>query len=316
MRNSPIRTVLRARVRPMIERLATDIVDLAAKRLEDELARLPEVMGVALSAFESNAEPDLLARALGPDLAAMMKAPPPEPEPVKTGACGAESGGASEWTCQLPKGHEGCHWSRLVGRWWDPPKVIDAKAGEVSPKVEAVKEQIAKLPPRRASGPQTTGKRQQTCSKCGFVGGNARGCSKSHPTQTAPVAGVDIARDGSPIVTVQSDASAVLASSSPNFGPVTTARKAWGPGQTVAPDDTPVALVRSVPPPDRRALIAARAAKPSEPALAEPDDDDDDDAEERWSASRLKDEIALAESQKREGELPVPRSTFAFGVMG
>lgn len=294
-----MRNVLHKHFRSLVDGFAKDLQMIAAKRVEVELERMTEAFAVALSAYESDSSPptsDLLERALGPDLAAMMKldrrlvtvvsrktgrakmewlarrpesSPAPEPETVKTGACGAESGGASNWACQLPAGHEGWHYSKHVGGWGDPPMPIAAPKKDRDLKPVNVPDAPATARAGEQGAPRVPVNKGKTCSTCGYVGGNKRGCGKSHPTQGTPIAGVDIARDRSPIITVHSA------------------------------------------PPDRRALIAARAAKPPAPAHAELEDEDDVD--ERWTAERLKEETALAESQKREGELPVPVSTFVVG---
>lgn len=133
--------------------------------------------------------------------------------------------------------------------------------------------------------PQANGKKPVTCSKCGYVGGNARGCGTAHETRSDPKKPLEIDVDrflGRPAPTVS--------------GKEGSSHGAAGP-------------VRSAATPDRRAAIAARATKPPAPrpqagerAADEPDIFEDDEP--------LADRIARAEASKREGELPRPRSTF------
>jgi hypothetical protein len=72
---------------------------------------------------------------------------------------------------------------------------------------------------------------------------------------------------------------------------------------------------------ERRARIRAQAesAQASTRRAAEPEVDDNPTAEERWSSERIEHAKTIAGSLKRDGELPVPRSTFEInqdGAMG
>ncbi len=70
-----MRDVLFARIQPLVDRLANDITELAVRRVEAELERMGEAFAVALSAYASETAPDLLTKALGPELAQMLDAP-------------------------------------------------------------------------------------------------------------------------------------------------------------------------------------------------------------------------------------------------
>lgn len=77
-----MRDVLLSRVRPLVERFADDLAALAVRRVETELARIGVALDVALSAYQSDVSQDVdsisrdvLADALGPQLAAMLTPP-------------------------------------------------------------------------------------------------------------------------------------------------------------------------------------------------------------------------------------------------
>lgn len=149
MRNA-LRAALRARVQPMIEQLAADLTELAAERIEADLAHVEEIIEYTLSAIASDlgAPPldhDLLTDALGPELAGMLDSARPR-----------------KGTAREPAADQQHKRTGLPG-----------EVGGGRP---------VKL--------QANGKRPPTCQACGFVGGNTRGCGTSHPTQdkvaTAP----------------------------------------------------------------------------------------------------------------------------------
>lgn len=140
-----MRKALLKRVRPLVERLATDLTELAVRRVEAELERMTEAFSVALSAYQSNGAPDLIEAALGPDLARMLNSAPDR----------------------------------------------DTKPANVPPPAPAERPRVVR-PPDARSGHSTDKRRSDgkrigaiICSKCGYVGGNARGCGTAHETVTA-----------------------------------------------------------------------------------------------------------------------------------
>jgi hypothetical protein len=134
-----MRELLLKRVRPLVDRLAEDLASLAVERLEAELVRIEEALTVALSSYQSDSPPNLIAAALGPELAKILDAPEKKP-----------------------------HRKRERVREYEP---------ENYPPSRRAREQRTE--------PQKNGAKPITCSKCGFVGGNARGCGTAHPTLTA-----------------------------------------------------------------------------------------------------------------------------------
>jgi hypothetical protein len=101
------------------------------------------------------------------------------------------------------------------------------------------------------------------------------------------------------------------------------------PRAKTGPDDQPLTAIeplrRLKPKPEavaaakarieeRRARIRAQAesAQASTRRAAEPEVDDNPTAEERWSSERIEHAKTIAESLKRDGELPVPRSSWEF----
>ncbi len=208
-----MRDVLLKRVRPMVERLATGLVDVAVARIEAELGRLTEALEIALSAYADE---------------------PPAPVPI------------------------------VIER--------DPKPDNVVPRPVAI--HVARAEP--TAKPRDTGfAPQKTCSKCGYVGGNARGCGTAHAT-------VVLASEPVGWASYSVDAVAPAAKSDP-----------------FAADKK-----------DRASRIAARAAAaPRDVAQRMPDADDGDD-EHQWSKERIAVEAARAESRKLGGELPIPRSSW------
>jgi hypothetical protein len=122
-----MRDLLLERVRPMVERLAVDLTELAMTRVEAELDRMRDAFEVALSSYAGDGAPDLLTAALGPELANMLNAKPAA----------------------------------------SPKRQRDIKPAKAP---------AAKREPVNKGG-------KMVCKACGFVGGNARGCGRSHPTQ-------------------------------------------------------------------------------------------------------------------------------------
>lgn len=258
-----MRDAILARVWPLVDRFANELADLATARLEHELERLSESIAIALSAYASDAETDILTRALGPELAGMLHGP--------ATTCGK---GHGSMLCVLSAGHRGPCSSDGT-----PKRERDYKPENYPPSRRDREDRAA---------PQANGKKPVTCQACGFVGGNARGCGRSHPTLEAP-----------PPRTVRPEAPTRSA------GAIEADREQRRERIERVASKAP----RSGKPPELG--MRARPAPPA-PAPFAPVDDQDDDEIERWPASRIAEETARAEASKHEGELPEPRSTFAF----
>lgn len=233
-----MRDVLIERVRPLVERLAANLTELAVARVEAELERMTEAFEVALSAYQSDEPSDLITKALGPELGAMLNA---KPEPLPS----------------VPAKRD---------RDYKP---------ENYPPSRRAREERTEL--------QANGKRPVTCTKCGFVGGNARGCGTAHETKAHFVP-------------------PPRAKAEPDAKPLTAITPTIPRRPSTAELDAARARSKA-----RVARIAERAegtrpgAKPSEPDIYEDDEP-------------LADRIARAEANKHEGQLPEPIATFEFGV--
>jgi hypothetical protein len=144
--------------------------------------------------------------------------------------------------------------------------------------------------------------RKLVCSKCGFVGGNARGCGRSHPTRITTVeqattlggAGSELegfakfqfARNDQPLTAIDPRP--------PHLKPTPAAVEAAR--QRIK---------------DRAARIAAKEQQ-HHASTPKPEVDHNPTARERWSKSEIAVETGQAEQYKHEGSLPVPRSTFVI----
>lgn len=135
---------------------------------------------------------------------------------------------------------------------------------------------------------QANGKKPVTCQKCGYVGGNKRGCGKSHPTQTA-----------------------TAAPSTPLTKPVVVARAFGCDGKHSAgichDPNCYYRLPKQGAISNRLATIAARAPKPANPPVIE---DEQDGEPERWNKRRIAEETEVAENRKHDGALPRASSSF------
>jgi hypothetical protein len=320
-RNQLVDTLLE-RIRPVVERLAHDLALIAAARIERELGRVSEAVEVALSTYASD-RPDLITAALGPELAAML-APPPKPHPTQRCSVhrevfdvGAGCPSCAKETHADPdrRDHDPVpHVQGGAGRGLHGDGTRGLKLG-----LDARDQEQAAQPadPRREEGERAAGLVEPrsrgekiTCRKCGYLGGNARGCGTSHPTQR-PAGEV-------PKIEMKTDLDG----------------KPWPPPRAkTGPDDQPLTAIeplrRLKPKPEavaaakarieeRRARIRAQAesAQASTRRAAEPEVDDNPTAEERWSSERIEHAKTIAGSLKRDGELPVPRSTFEINQDG
>lgn len=155
------------------------------------------------------------------------------------------------------------------------PTVTVDIAGSVEP-LRITDDELKQL---KAVAPAPDGKKTVTCKKCGYVGGNARGCGKSHPTL------LRVLRQPHTVATTE-------AAESPRVERIKR-----------------VSIARSGQPP----TLGMRTRRPVVEPAPEPEpeeDDDSDDSDERWSKLRIKDETRIAEGKKHEGLLPMPRSSF------
>lgn len=206
---------LRARLKPVVDRLVREFTAAFEARIEAELERLNEAFEVALSSYESDAEPVA---------------------PVLT---------------------------------WSIPNIKDLHV------VEAVERPTPA--PREVPARQTNGKRPVTCQKCGYIGGNQRGCGTSHPT-LVKVLRAEHKAPAAPVVDEGARVDRIKR----------------------------VSIARSGQP----ATLGMRASRPTMPPRRDAEPELDDDTPERWSLSRIAAERELAEAKKHEGDLPNPRSSF------
>lgn len=256
-----MRDVLRKRVRQQVERLVEDMTELAVRRVEAELERMGEAFGVALSAFASE------ERHADSD-----RGNHPVPR-VRRSA------------------RRGLH--RDDGRG---PRRTDS--GDVDGQDA---QQPAQAPDPAPVRRAPVNKGQKTiCRKCGYVGGNARGCGTAHPT--IPAGTVVLEVDSKPVAAWDtfSVAPPRVSASQPKrdvSGKEGSSHGAAGP-------------VRSAATPDRRAAIAALATKPPAPRPQADERGPDAESDVFEDDEPLADRIARAEASKREGELPRPRSSF------
>lgn len=284
-----MRDVLLKRVRPLVERLAADLTELAVRRMEVEIERIEESLEVALSAYQSADVPDLLAAALGPELAAMLA-----------------GGGTSRHTTIDDDGKRGSGQPapHVTQQGADTPghRASEAAGNVADPHCTPIGHRGAE--PSSSTFPNA--KKPITCSKCGFVGGNARGCGRAHPTLERPPARPaymtperEITRG--PVVTSSPTIAPRRAKADPGAQPMT----AIAPARTRA---TPGELAAAR---ERIALIAARNTT-THGRAATPARDDNENAEERWSPSRIAAATKALESNKLNYELPEPSSTFVM----
>jgi hypothetical protein len=330
-RNQLVDTLL-DHIRPVVERLAMDLAHIAAARIERELGRVSEAVEVALSTYASD-RPDLITAALGPELAAMLT--PPKPRPTQLCSVHREVFDLGRVCPSCAKDLDLDELDRQLGpelaaerrrraqnftregQTSDVP--ARAEAAESKSAVEApVSEADSKRGAPRESGNGgfrvTPGK--VTCHLCGFVGGNARGCGK--PRGHVPIGIGDLA-DGTPEA-----ADRRLEESARELGPPPAPPRA-----KTGPDDQPLTAIepqrRLKPKPEavaaakarieeRRARLRAQAesAQASTRRAAEPEVDDNPTADVRWSPDRIEHAKTIAESLKRDGELPTPLSSWEF----
>ncbi|HEY6036327.1 MAG TPA: hypothetical protein VIV58_18750 [Kofleriaceae bacterium] len=122
----------------------------------------------------------------------------------------------------------------------------------------------------------TSGKPRQRavmrCSKCGKLGARADGCGTSHDPER-PLSAIDPTPHRKPTTTEVENAKARISN-----------REA------------------------AKALAAMR--KPL--STAEIDQEDENDSDERWSSARIAAETTVAENNKLDGALPVPKSSWEF----
>lgn len=171
-----LRGMLADRIRPMLDYLSAELAELALHRFETDLERMGDAFEVAVSAFASEVANDDSDRR------------DHDPVPNVQGGAGrllhgdaersgiADSGflyGPDPRPAQAPhpRREEGQRPTRLVDR--RGPGLIERHLG---PEIAA----LLDPQPKRV---QSNGKQMPSCSKCGYVGGNARGCGTAHATQ-------------------------------------------------------------------------------------------------------------------------------------
>jgi hypothetical protein len=156
--------------------------------------------------------------------------------------------------------------------------------------------------PQEAPGPEvrTPVRKPNTCSKCGYVGGTAYGCGK-------PRGHVTLAATRS--IPPREALSSLLqrAKTGPDDQPLT----AIEPPRRLKP--TAEAIARGF---ERSAARGApsRLRDGITRPIRKPDleVDDNPNAEVRWSSDRIEHAKTIAESLKRDGELPTPLSSWEF----
>lgn len=260
-----MRDVLLKRIRPLVERLANDLADLALARIELDLAKLPEVFEAALSSYASDAAPE-----------------PPAAAPVFAG-----------------------------------PAIILSK---VRPDLVENGLRLAALPVTVfAAALQANGKKVVTCKKCGFVGGNARGCGTAHATKVVTIGSATcpphsfVGGDHQCFVCLKDfperDSRVRLPPSRSKADPDAAPMTAIAPERRLKPTPEAIAAAK-VRVQERLARIAVRSGAPAREVIENPN------ADERWSPQRISEERELAESRKLEGSLPVPHTTFTVTSRG
>lgn len=236
-----MRRFLRARVRQIVDRVVTDLTELAITRVERELERMGQAFEAGVSSYASEGPPDLITAALGPELAAMLTPTPKKSHKKK--------------------------------------RERDYTPEEYPPSRRAREERTE---------PQKNGSKPITCSKCGFVGGNARGRGRAHPTLHE-------------IVTPPVRTAATPARSAAEVEAARENRR----------ERIERVSAKAPPSSGKPPQLGMRTTIPRPtPAPREVDDDQGDD--ERWSTSRIADETHRAEASKRDGKLPAPRSSFVL----
>lgn len=299
-----MRDVLLARIKPLVDRFADRLVN---DLVDLEVARIELELARIPDAFEA-ALSAYASDVLGPVLATMMAPPAP---PID-----------STWTTI------------------EHPAVVKARQRDVKPE---------NYPPSRRAReertePQANGKKPVTCTKCGFVGGNARGCGTAHPTKDSievmgvvadPVRRTVTMRVEGPAAEMIRRGAAPFSMGS-NAGipeiqatPATRAAELEGahnllrqrlrrPDTDAAPMTAIVTERRLKPTPEALAAAKARIARIAERNRATPgraaeparEHNDNENADERWSAREIDEERRIAESSKHAGELPAPSSSF------
>lgn len=323
-----MRRALRARVRPLVERFQAKLLELATARLDAEVDRIEQAdaFADALVAFDpelffgkpprgfrkaarKGQTSDTPARkAAAESKSAVEASPVPEADdsscgaPHASGNGGLVRGGATRKPSDRRRRHH--DWGSLLGISAlpaVPEPAVAAEQGSTSTVVDDLAKRIPAFKDieARAAAQLARGETNHvTCSKCGHVGGNARGCGKptGHPTLGATVS-------FTPVATT----------------PYETAKAKVDRTYAVVTVPPPTVHAPSSPPPpskvDRLATLRARNAerpagdKPV--ARAEPEDDNPT-ASEHWTEDEISVARGLAESHKRTGELPEPKSSWGF----
>lgn len=279
-----LRAELSKCVQPMVDYLASELVAVALNRLDADIERMGEAFEVAVSAFASEVENGNTDRRADDSLPEVQRSAGRRLHDDGERELAAVGDRPVQVAAQAPNPgrSEGERPARLV----EPaPDLIaqhlgpDIAAMLTPPRHRDLKP--ANVPQRPASG----ARKPNTCSNCGFAGGNARGCGRAHTTVTK----ADQHGEAPTHVAVSPDHGDVDA-------PAVHVRRepARRPQEAASPNAAR----------DRIASIAARA-KAHQPAgivAAEP--------EERWSPERIAEERELAENSKHDGSLPRARRTF------
>jgi hypothetical protein len=304
-----MRDLLLARVRPLVERFAADLTELVIARIDADLERVGEALAVAASTFASEVTsadsdrpdhdpvpevPRGTGRGLHGDGARgarpgrdVDRKPPPPPAQAPT----------------LGRG-EGQRPARLVEHGPDLPDdaLGPQLAGMLKPQPTAPPPAIVDrdTKPENITRERVPGK--VTCSKCGHVGGNARGCGKSHPTRfTSPGQASEMYGAGSE----QAAAIEHQATRAPTHAVFTVE-----PPRTRGDGGAYNRAAATARQPSKPAERPVSAPSPAALRLAEMRRTNNPNAEERWSTDRIMAESLDAEDRKHDGELPQPSSSY------
>ncbi len=307
-----LREALVSAINPMVDYFAAELTALAMRRLDEELERIGQAVYVAVSAFATEVEaPDADTNRQGGETVA---------------ARGVVAPSVTTASSKVTRTHE----PRSVARAGSSPAPDTVRGGGRASPLPAVAAEQGSTSSRsglleQALGPDIAralgepvadrdaklrkdGHRQgvTVCSKCGYVGGNARGCGKptGHPTRK-PSFGeqLDAALDDN-CRKLEQTRPALTPRGLPTFA---TSAVPPPPVRAPAPYDTAKAKV------DRLAMLRARnAERPADAPLARAGEDDNPNASEHWTREEIDEETAAAEARKLTGELPEPSSSWGF----
>lgn len=275
-----MRKALLRRVRPLIDQFVSEITVVVEARIESELVRMGEAIEHALSAFASEAasgDTDRRDHDPVPHVRRSARRGLPGLKPE-----GREDSSAAPAQAPAPRRGQGERAARLVGAETksDATTMTSAEvASALGVSAERVRQLDHQLKPTIL--PSKVGER----------------LFRSYDrTVVAAVAEQRRAQTGTRRVRAETpsrSAAEVEAAHANRLDRITR-------------------ISQKVPRSGKPPQLGMRARPPLPSAPQANEDDDQDDEIERWPSSRIADETRRAEHVKREGELPVPRSSFVL----